>query len=754
MGQFASLRQATATECDLPGGGKGFACNDVDYKPSAIGVRESDSSDRPKTLKRPSATLSGRDISNSLDTERPQRRRDQDNLVDQETKGHNLFNKPRAEDQDLQESSRKLFYLMEDLGVGLRQAERDEGLDSENSVEVDNACPWTTTRQPRCSRTSRYRTVDGSCNNEERPLMGVAASPFQRLLSATYGRGDNTPREATRGGQLPSARFVSQTLFNTGDDRDEDISSLFMQSGQFIDHDVTHTPNAGIGPIKTPQCCTPDSRDRDWVYPSTPNSGQPDVCFPIEVLGSDSFWGRRGRRCMHFSRSSTAPTVFPFVCEAGRWEQRNAATHWLDGTQIYGHTQTERDDVRDKREPAFMAASAGGPRNRALLPTCALAGLNEREPESCDIQNCGTGCAFVGGDLRVNEMAALTVQHTAWVREHNRVAEELQTINPRWEDDRVFEEARRIVIAQWQNIVFTEWLPILLGPTYMRAFGLTPLTSGYSQDYDPDFDPRITNEFATAAFRFAHTLITPNVPGRDARGRNTTKVDLIDSFNNGAFLQERGFIEDTVRGQSQVAVPKFDSSFVDDVLDHLFEHVEGASGGLDLVALNMQRGREHGIPGYNQYRQVCQSASNNYRKADGFSDLTQGGWLSSRDVANLRTAYDHVDDIDLFAGGILENPHRDGLVGPTFKCIIGDQFVRLKRGDRFWYERGDDDLTRFSEPQLQALRQSSIARIMCDNTDIERAQPLMYRTPGPGNELVSCRDNEIPRLNLDLWRDN
>lgn len=695
--------------------------------------------------------VSSSNILNSFDKVRSQE--DRKTVVDADTKGHNLFNKPRIEDKDLEDTSRKLFYLIEDIGISLRTTDRETGLDSDNSVEVDAQCPWTNSRRPKCERNSKYRSIDGSCNNQDNPLFGLSGTPFQRILDATYNLFGNTPRQATDGSPLPSARFVSQTVFSAGDIRDNDISVLFMQAGQFLDHDIAHTPNAGIGPINTPQCCLEDSRGRDWIYPQDPSNGQLDVCFPIEVLSSDSFWGRRGRRCMHFSRSSTSPTIFPNVCEAGRWEQRNGASHWIDATQVYGHTEHEREDVRDPRDRAFLAVSAGGSRRRALLPTCAVAEINAREPDSCDIANCGDGCAFVGGDLRVNEMPALTVQHTAWVREHNRVAKELKEINPRWNDEQVFEEARRIVIATWQNVIFSEWLPILLGPAFMRAFGLQPLTTGYAEDYDPEFDPSITNEFATAAFRFAHTLIAPNVPGMDKDGNNVTFVDLKDAFNNGAFVNQRGFIEDTVRGQSREPVPAFDSNFVEDVLDHLFESEEGDNGGLDLMALNIQRSREHGIPGYNQYREQCQSAQSNFGKARNFDDLTRGGWVSSENAQNLRRAYRDVDDIDLFPGGILEKPHKDALVGPTFKCIIGDQMARLKRGDRFYYERGDDPNTRFTLEQLDELRKSSMARVMCDNTDIERAQPLMFRIPGPGNELVSCTDGSIPKLNLDVFRD-
>lgn len=108
----------------------------------------------------------------------------------------------------------------------------------------------------------------------------------------------------------------------------------------------------------------------------------------------------------------------------------------------------------------------------------------------------------------MNEQVGLTLLHTIWLREHNRLAAELQTINPGWSDEQLFQEARRIVGAQMQHITYNEWLPLVLGPRYMANFRLHPVRGGgYSRDYDPSVNPSVTNEFATAGFRFGHTLV-------------------------------------------------------------------------------------------------------------------------------------------------------------------------------------------------------------------------------------------------------
>ena len=130
----------------------------------------------------------------------------------------------------------------------------------------------------------------------------------------------------------------------------------------------------------------------------------------------------------------------------------------------------------------------------------------------------------MAGDQRANEQPGLATMHTLWFREHNRsaytiigpcliiiifrLAELLESMNGGkedsfglWDGERVFQEARRLLIAQWQHLIYQEWLPILLGQTFVRKYDLLPATRGYTTNYDPSIDPRINNEFSTAAFR-------------------------------------------------------------------------------------------------------------------------------------------------------------------------------------------------------------------------------------------------------------
>lgn len=95
----------------------------------------------------------------------------------------------------------------------------------------------------------------------------------------------------------------------------------------------------------------------------------------------------------------------------------------------------------------------------------------------------------------------------------------------------------------------------------------------------------------------------------------------------------------------------------------------------------------------------------------------------------LKQVYKHVDDIDLWIGGLAETPVQGSLLGHTFLCIVGDQFIRLRKGDRFYYELGNMKHS-FSKDQLEEIRRVTLARIFCDNSEeFKSTQPLTMFNP-------------------------
>jgi len=380
------------------------------------------------------------------------------------------------------------------------------------------------------------------------------------------------------------------------------------------------------------------------------------------------------------------------------------------------------------------------------LPTCNRRG--KESIEACEACEGEDKDCFFAGDLRVNEQLNLIVLHTLFMREHNRIAEMFERFNPQWSDERIYQEARRLTIAEYQHIVYKEWLPVILGNNFMKLFGLFPLTSGHSFDYDDSFDPRINNEFATAAFRFGHSLVPKTFLAIDKdRNRQPKVMNLKEVFFQPKEMKTPGFFDGLIRGLTDERSKAADSDFVDDIRNHLFETSSGA-GGLDLVAINIQRGRDHGLPGYNMYREICMGS-----RATQWSDLRKS--ILPKDIEHLQKMYRSIDDVDLFVGGFLEQAHQDSLVGPVFKCIIGDQFARLKKGDRFFYDLGTDQNTRFEQRELAEIRKTSLARLICDNSNVDRVQPFVLKLPiSNANAIRSCEEESIPRVNLNVFNRN
>ncbi|KAK4295988.1 hypothetical protein Pmani_031488 [Petrolisthes manimaculis] len=580
---------------------------------------------------------------------------------------------------------------------------------------IANTCP----PEPQCPVT-KYRTIDGTCNNLGRKSWGSSGTAFQRILAPDYDEGVNTPRfRAASGARLPSPRTVSSQVILDRDNIYDNFTLLIMQWGQFLDHDITHTPITKGRNMSDITCCSKGKqRDLRELHPD---------CMPILIPETDSFYSKFGQKCMEFVRSM--PAVRP-KCNFGPREQMNQITSYLDASNVYGSSLKEMRELRTFTGGLLKDSNTA----RHLLPP---------KPSECR-DNSGQHFCFLAGDSRVNEQPQLAVMHTIWMRQHNKLARELSLLNPGWNDEILYQEARRIVAAQMQHITYHEYLPIILGRRFMETFGLVPRKSGYSPGYRKDIDSTITNAFATAAFRYGHTLISGSMKMFDKFGIVNSNLRLSEHQFSPFTLYEKDGIDSLLRGISFQRSQKFDRFFSEELTNHLFA---GKSPfGMDLVALNIQRGRDHGLPGYNQWRKICQLPL-----ATNFADLTDV--MDHTVVEQLRQIYQHVDDIDIFIGGIAETPSPGSLLGHTFLCIVGDQFARLRLGDRFFYENGGLESS-FSLAQLEQLRHTSMARVMCDNSDdLEMMQPLAFIRPHLANMRASCKVGPlIPHMSLDPWR--
>ncbi|XP_047481270.1 eosinophil peroxidase-like [Penaeus chinensis] len=328
--------------------------------------------------------------------------------------------------------------------------------------------------------------------------------------------------------------------------------------------------------------------------------------------------------------------------------------------------------------------------------------------------------------------------HTLWTRAHNTLATQLSVINPSWDNDRLYEETRRIIGALIQQITYRDFLPIVLGDALMREFDLYPLTAGYSNSYNPSIDASIANAFATAAYRFGHTLVDDSLRGAG------TSIPLVGNFfNPRPLFQFQTRPSALLEGLASVNAQPADAYLVPSLTHNLFKQ-ETESVGMDLMALNIQRGRDHGIPPYTAWRRGC-----NLPVPASVSDLAQ--IMSPAVAQQFQGLYPSVDDIDLFPAGLAEQPVPDGLLGPTFTCIIAHQFARLKRGDRFWFENPNQPKP-FTEAQLASIRRIGLSSILCQNSNLEYIQLNPFISANVrGNEPRPCAS--FSSLDVSLWRE-
>ena len=232
---------------------------------------------------------------------------------------------------------------------------------------------------------------------------------------------------------------------------------------------------------------------------------------------------------------------------------------------------------------------------------------------------------------------------------------------------------------------------------------------GYWNGYDPNVNPGIMASFAAAAFRFGHTILPTNVERWSKGHRYVTHTPLSDLIRQPYQLYEPGVLDEYYIGMLNQPALAFDNFITSEVTTQLFRK-PGESHGVDLTAFNLQRNREVGLPGYTAFRKYC-----GLSPVDTWEDLL--GSMSNDTVRRYAATLRSPHDIDLWSGGVSERALPGSLLGPTFACVIATQFSNVRVGDRFWYELGDQPSS-FTPPQLEEIRKSRLARIMCDNSDL------------------------------------
>ncbi|KAK6737336.1 hypothetical protein RB195_019811 [Necator americanus] len=535
-----------------------------------------------------------------------------------------------------------------------------------------------------------FRTMDGTCNNLQNPLRGASYRPYTRLLPTIYDNELSEPVGSIFPQLRPSPREITRRLTSShASVVSDDYNAMIMQFGQFISHDLAKTTL--IPSAKCNVCQNITSR-----------------CMAIPIAKDDPNAGFRKNTCVRVSRSSP-------ICGSGNQKPRqqlNENTGYIDASPIYGSSVHDSEKFRQGKTGFLKLPAFNG---MQMLP---FDQSKCKSRKSCTV-------IFTAGDSRVNLFVGLSAWHTIFTKEHNRLVSILRSLNPHWDGERLYHEARKIVGAEVQAIVYREWLPKILGAAFSSVVG------DY-RGYDPTIDATIANEFTSAAFRFGHGMIQEFYQRLDPNFGNSSFGAL--PFQKGTLhsdvLVNEGGPDPLLRGMFSQSV-KRPQRVTTTVTENMF-------GSTDLSSINIQRGRDHGHPSYTKYRELC-----------GMGVATTFDHLS-REILNtgtrdkLQSVYGSVDRIDLWVGALLEDPVVRGLVGPTIACIVGPQFKRTRDGDRFYYENPGV----FTRQQLSEIRKSSLSRIICDNSNTISMVPREAFRLG---HLTPC--SQIPQMDLNKWKE-
>jgi Ca2+-binding RTX toxin-like protein len=347
----------------------------------------------------------------------------------------------------------------------------------------------------------------------------------------------------------------------------------------------------------------------------------------------------------------------------------NTITGWLDGSQVYGSDAATAASLRTA--DGHMKTSAGN-----NLPIDPQSGM------------------FMAGDVRAQENPDLTALQTLFVREHNYQVDQLHKEHPNWSGDKLYEMAKAITTAEMVNITYSEFLPHLLGKDAIDPY----------QGYDPTVDARITEEFEGAAYRFGHSIVSDEISAISNIGAFTSEQTLAESFFEDPATFNATGADGLLRHLSGDLANPLDTHLVDGLRNLLVD----PPAGIDLAAINIQRGHDLGLGTLNQTREAL-----------GLTPYTSFDQISSdpETAAALEKAYGSVDAIDLWTGGLAEDHVAGSVIGPTFGKIIGDQFTALRDGDQYYFENQG-----FDRQTLNEIKGTTLSDLIQRDTDTTAMQ--------------------------------
>uniref|UniRef100_A0A673Z4M1 NAD(P)H oxidase (H2O2-forming) n=1 Tax=Salmo trutta TaxID=8032 RepID=A0A673Z4M1_SALTR len=491
--------------------------------------------------------------------------------------------------------------------------------------------------------TWEVQRYDGWYNNLAYHSRGAVGSPLVRLLPARYSDGVLQPLQEP---QLPNPRKISDVTArgHSGLPSAHNQTVLSVFFGYHVMFEMLDSRPPGCPP--------------EFMYIPVPEG---DPVFDPHRAGRVLLPFQRGPWDKHSSQSPNNPRT-----------QVNLVTAWLDGSSIYGPSSSWSDALRSfsggllsSGEQLDMPKRSG---STSLMWSAADPSTGQHEPEGL----------YELGNAWGNENVFTMAEGIVWFRYHNYIASQLSEKHSSWSDEDLFQNARKTVVATFQNIAFYEWLPGFLGEKTMPPY----------QGYQKFVDPGISPEFQAAAIRFATTMAPPGVYMRNRTchfqkvvnidGSTSSAIRMCNSFWNrqNPNLKSGQDIDHLIMGMASQIAEREDNMVVEDLRDYMYGPLRFSRS--DLVALTVQRGRDFGLPSYNQVREGLGLAP-----VGRWGDINPQLNITNPQVCSeLLTYYLYDGDIsklELFPGGLLESV--DG-PGQVFSSIILDQLNRIRNGDR------------------------------------------------------------------------
>ena len=517
---------------------------------------------------------------------------------------------------------------------------------------------------------SAFRPIGAVGNNLDDPSFNPTVnSPELAIAPPNFALG-TTDTPVT---DLPNPRTISNVVTggasaagaNAQTDDPSGASAMIYAFGQFVDHDLDLE-----GSTNTP-------------FNITVPAGDPTFAAGSQIV---------------LDRDQTDPTTGTIT---------NTVAGYLDLSQVYGSDTATAAGLRNA--DGTMKTSAGD----------ALPIVNGTPPGVPGAGEPTTSQTFTSGDVRVTEQPELTALTTLFVREHNYWVGQLAAANPTWTGDQLYNEAKAITTAEYQNIIYTEYLPALLG-----ANAIGPYTG-----YNPTVSAQVTQEFSTAAFRVGHSQVSDQQNELDNNGNVTSTESLAQGFfNTPAQDEANDGINSLLRD-----LPSDNSQAVDVyAVNGLRNLLATNPDQMDLIAIDIQRERDVGLGSLNQTREALGLPA-----YTSFSQVTSDPTVA----ADLQATYGDINKLDLFIGGIAEDHVAGSDVGPTFQAIITDQFERLREGDRFWWQNESlDAQTR------QIISNTTLSTIINRDTDTNALQQNAFIATERHASDVAATDPTQPQL--------